>query len=117
MVAPIDPKPRPLLPRTAPHSSGPIAKRRDRKTTPGIPTGETLVNVEGAQYEALFRKVAVNVLRHSGNPRNELRDVLRRWFGPDAGLPGTNFQVAFRPTRAGWTLELLKPARADAPAI
>ena len=89
----------------------------ERKTTPGIPTGETLVTVEGAQYESLFRKVAVNVLRHPGNPRNELQDVLRRWFGPDAGLPGTNFQVAFRPTRAGWTLEPLKPARADAPAI
>ncbi len=33
----------------------PILFLPDRKTTPGIPTGETLVDVERTEYEALFR--------------------------------------------------------------
>ena len=77
----------------------------NRKKTPGIPTGETLVDVEGTEYAAIFVKIAVNVLRRRGNPRNELPTVLRKWFGPDAGLPGTNFRVVFRPTTRAWTLE------------
>ena len=73
----------------------------NRKTTPGIPTGETLVDVEGTEYKAIFVKIAINVLRRPGNPKNELTAVLRHWFGPDAGLPGTNFQVVFRSTSRG----------------
>ena len=83
----------------------PILFLPNRKKTPGIPTGETLVDVEGTEYEAIFVKIAVNVLRRRGNPRNELPTVLRKWFGPDAGLPGTNFRVLFRSTARGWTLD------------
>ena len=85
----------------------PILFLPDRRTTPGIPTGETSVNAEGTEYAAIFAKIAVNVLRRPGNPRNELATVLRQWFGPDAGLPGTNFHVVFRSTATGWTLEPL----------
>ena len=76
----------------------PILFLPNRRTTPGIPTGETVVDVEGTEYAATFVKIAVNVLRRPGNPRNELATVLRQWFGPDAGLPGTNFHVVFRST-------------------
>ena len=76
-----------------------------RHTAPGIPTGETVVDVEGTEYVAIFAKIAINVLRRPGNPRNELGTVLKQWFGPDAGLPGTNFRVVFRSTASGWTLE------------
>ena len=86
----------------------PIIFLPKRRTTPGIPTGETAVGVEGTEYEATFAKIAVNVLRRPGNPRNELAAVLRQWFGPDAGLPGTNFHVVFRSTASGWTLEPLR---------
>ena len=74
----------------------PILFLPNRKNEPDIPTGKTRVDVEGTEYEANFVKIAVNVLRRPGNPKNELTAVLRRWFGPDAGLPGTNFQVVFR---------------------
>ncbi len=93
------------------------AKRFGAQNQTAHSHGRKARNCRRSTVRVPLRKVAVNVLRHPGNPRNELQDVLRRWFGPDAGLPGTNFQVAFRPTRAGWTLEPLKPARADAPAI
>ena len=61
---------------------------------------EAVVDVEGTEYVAIFAKIAVNVLRRPGNPRNELGTVLKQWFGPDAGLPGTNFRVVFRSTQA-----------------
>lgn len=35
----------------------------------------------------------MNVIRAPGSERNELPGLLRTWFGPDAGLPGTSFQV------------------------
>jgi hypothetical protein len=69
-----------------------------------MPEGWTEVDVEGERHEANFVKVAVNVVRRRGNPRNELPTILRRWFGADVGLPGTNFHVAFRRTDEGWTL-------------
>ena len=85
----------------------PILFLPDRRTNPGIPTGETPVIIEGKTYDATFAKVAVNVVRRPGDPRNELPTTLRGWFGPDAGLPGTNFHVVFRNTESRWTLEPL----------
>lgn len=37
---------------------------------------------------------------------------MRRWFGPDAGLPGTNFSVAFRREGERYTLIPIKRAEA-----
>jgi hypothetical protein len=44
-------------------------------------------------------------VREPGNERNELPDIMRRWFGADAGMSGTSFQVIFRESETGWTLE------------
>jgi hypothetical protein len=88
------------------HANGrPILFLPDRTTQPGIPEGWTAVDIDGEPYEANFVKVAVNVVRHPGNPRNELPTILRRWFGADVGLPGTNSHVTFQRTGAGWKLE------------
>lgn len=54
--------------------------------------------VNGGRYEAHFAKVAVNVVRRPGSARNELPGLLRAWFGPDTGRPGTSFQVRFERT-------------------
>ncbi len=51
--------------------------------------------MEGESFEANFVKVAVHVIRKSGSSRNELPQILRRWFGPKAGHPGTEHHVAF----------------------
>ncbi len=82
----------------------PILFLRDRSTQAGIPDGWTPIDIEGEHYEANFVKAAVNVIRRPGNPRNELPTILRRWFGADVGLPGTNFHVVFKRTDTGWTL-------------
>jgi hypothetical protein len=48
---------------------------------------------------------------------------MRQWFGPDAGKPGTHYQVNFVREREGWTVkpmggELVQPGdpRAVVPA-
>jgi hypothetical protein len=51
--------------------------------------------VEGESFEANFVKVAVNVIRKFGCSKNELPQILRRWFGPKAGYPGTEHHVVF----------------------
>ncbi len=78
--------------------SRPILFLPDRSGRPDIPMGNIPVLIDGRQYHAEFAKIAVNVVRAPGSPRNELPGLLRAWFGPDAGLPGTSFQVSFEPT-------------------
>jgi hypothetical protein len=88
------------------HANGrPILFLPDRSTQAGIPEGWTPIDIDGEPYEANFVKVAVNVIRRPGNPRNELPTILRRWFGADAGLPGTNFRVVFQHTGGRFRLE------------
>lgn len=95
------------------HSSGrPILFLPDRSAHPEMPTGWTDVSVEGKPYQANFVKIAVNVLREPENPENKLPELMRRWFGPDAGLPGTNSYVVLEKTPSGWEL---KPQRLPEP--
>jgi hypothetical protein len=91
------------------HARGrPILRLPDRSNTPGIPDGWTDVRIDGVMYCANFVSIAVNVMRFDdGARKNVLHEVLRRWFGPDAGLPGTNFRVICRSTPEGLTLEPL----------
>lgn len=92
------------------HAGGrPILFLPDRSTRPDIPEGVTRVIIDGKPYEAQFAKVAVNVIRTPGSERNELPGLLRAWFGPDAGLPGTSFQV--RLERADGDAYRLMPSR------
>ncbi len=87
------------------HSGGiPILKLPDRSSTAGIPDGWTTANADGHEYEAKFAKIAVNVLRRRGSDTNVLPELLRTWFGPDAGRPGTRFQVSVEPTESGYVV-------------
>lgn len=78
------------------HSNGnPILFLPARDKTPGIPTGWTPVLVSNEQYQANFVQIAVNVLQQHGSEENLLPNVLRDFFGPEAGRPGTSQQVKF----------------------
>lgn len=79
----------------------------DRESHPEIPTGPSRILVDGRPHEADFVKVALNVLRRHGEEGNVLPEVLRGWFGPDAGQPGTNHAVAFEQSADGWTMRPL----------
>lgn len=86
----------------------PIIQLPDRGKVAGIPYGWTDVLIDGQPHEANFVKHFVNVVRRGDSADNILADILRGWFGPDAGQPGTRFEVVFEPGEGGYTMT---PAR------
>jgi hypothetical protein len=76
----------------------------DRSTHPEIPTDWVPLEANGQSYEANFVKLAVNVMRVPGEGTNILHTTLTEWFGPDAGRPGSNYQVVFEPTDEGYRM-------------
>ena len=93
------------------HAGGsPILFLPSRDRTPGVPEGWVKVAANGTAYHAKFVKIAVNVMNAEGEERNVLSEVLRGWFGPNAGQPGTAQQVVFtrEPDGDGYRLEPLR---------
>jgi hypothetical protein len=90
------------------HSGGqPIIFLPDRARTPAVPTGWTTALADDQPLELNFVKIAVNVARLPDSDRNALPELLRQWFGPDAGLLGTNFEVLFRHEGEHWVVSPL----------
>ncbi|TNF33001.1 MAG: HIT domain-containing protein [Deltaproteobacteria bacterium] len=98
------------------NAQGPILKLPDRERAPGLPSGPTDVRApDGRHWVFRFAKIAVNVAHPVGTSANRLPDLLRGWFGPDAGRSGTSFRVRFAPSPDGWHVT---PVEADdAPVI
>lgn len=77
-------------------SGNPILRLPNREKIPGIPFGWTSVLINGARHEANFVKIALNVVKRDHvSEENLLASILQGWFGPNAGQPGTKFEVAF----------------------
>lgn len=82
----------------------------DRKARPDTPEGDLEVDVDGEPVILRFVKIAVNVAYRPGSTVNVLPDLLRRWFGPDAGWGSDVALLARR--RGVWRLEPVEGARA-----
>ena len=86
---------------------------------PGRPDGPVLVRLpDGREWEFRFVKIACNVAGPRGSSvgdtlPNELPTLLREWFGPDAGLPGTSFQVEFHRDGDAWHIAPLREEKGD----
>ncbi len=107
-----------LLCKVSHSGSAPILFLPDRRKHPATPTGWTNVETSEGTFEANFVKVAVNVLRRPPRQENVLPEVLRQWFGPAAGMPGTRQLVAFEQTETGWRMSpAAAPASADKPEL
>jgi SOS-response transcriptional repressor LexA len=79
-----------------------------------LPDGETDVRMpDGAVWQFRFAKEFCNVARPAGAQRNQLPDLLRGWFGPRAGQPGTAFQVRFHAAPDGLWVEPVQAAVVD----
>ena len=59
----------------------------DRGRSPQLPEGETPFTANGVVYTGNFAKIALNVAHRAGQPGNVPADLLRSWFGTDAGQP------------------------------
>jgi hypothetical protein len=88
------------------HANGrPILFLPSRDRHPDLPLGWQTVLVDGEELQANFVKVALNVVTRPGSRENLLPEILRGWFGPDAGQPGRADQVVFRRTGAEYVME------------
>ncbi len=90
---------------TVSHANQRPILRFDRNRRPDIPNGVTFVEVEREPYVFDFKKIAVNVVRRDGGTENMIATLMRKWFGPTAGLPGTRHQVRLVRSIDGWRLE------------
>lgn len=89
----------------------PILKVPSRATRPDVPSGELDVRLpDGSLWRFRMMKEFCNVARPVGVDRNQLPDLLRCWFGPRAGHPGTAFRVRFTPRAGGWWVEPVQAA-------
>jgi superfamily II DNA or RNA helicase/HKD family nuclease/diadenosine tetraphosphate (Ap4A) HIT family hydrolase len=87
------------------HTNGnPILFLPDRDAYPDLPEGWTELRIDGDILRANFVKIALNVVERAGGEENVLPQVLRKWFGEDAGLPGTRHQVMLKLEGDGWSL-------------
>lgn len=97
------------------HSEGrPIVFPLPRETHPELPDGWTDVRVDNETLSANFVKAAVNVARRQGSDKNVLPEVLQKWFGSDAGKPGTKHQVILRRDGDVWELRPIGTNRTGA---
>ena len=88
------------------HSNGrPIIFLPSRERLLKIPTGWTPIVANNQEYRANFVQIAVNVVQRAGQNDNVLPEILRGWFGENAGLPGTLHEVEFAAGADGkWNL-------------
>ena len=104
------------------HANGrPILFLPSLKQQPQRPVGPTRVQLpDGRTWVFKLVQVACNVAGPSESTKNQLPELLRGWFGPDAGLPGTAFQVSFVYRDQQWHVAPLHVERTgppvDAPA-
>jgi hypothetical protein len=87
------------------HSGGrPILMLPRVEEHPGRPFGPVDVKLpDGSTWVFRFVRIACNVAGPKGADANELGELMRDWFGPDAGMPGTGFKVLFQLASEGWS--------------
>ena len=92
----------------------PILKLPPRSQTAAVPAGERDVRLpDGSVWRFRFRNKSCYVAGPAGKDRNELPDLLRGWFGPNAGKPGTAFHVRFSAAPDGLWVEPERTATAE----
>jgi superfamily II DNA or RNA helicase/diadenosine tetraphosphate (Ap4A) HIT family hydrolase len=84
----------------------PILKLPSRTSRPDLPEKDLDVRLpDGSLWTFRLMKEFCNVARPVGAPRNQLPDLMRKWFGLAAGRPGTAFRVRFFRSPDGWCVE------------
>lgn len=91
------------------HAGGKPILMLDRGKFPRLPGGDTDFLANGDLYRGRFVKVALNVAEKLGQPGNALPALLRGWFGPSAGQPGTSHRVMLSETDGRWVMASADP--------
>jgi len=82
----------------------PILMLPDRDAHPGLPEGWTLLRIENSPVSGNFVKIALNVAHGNDPDTNILPQILTKWFGADAGKPGTKSRVTLRRVGTEWVM-------------
>jgi superfamily II DNA or RNA helicase/diadenosine tetraphosphate (Ap4A) HIT family hydrolase len=77
-------------------------------TTLHLEQGPTPVRIDGEAYEVLIANIAIKVVRKLGEEENLLPEILRRWFGNDAGLAGRGERVKLKRSPSDLEMEALR---------
>lgn len=85
----------------------------DRDRHRALPEGEAPFTADGVIYTGNFVKIALNVAHRADREGNALPDLLRSWFGPSAGQPGTAQYVELERGESHWEM---RPAPSAAAA-
>lgn len=81
----------------------PLLQLPSRDQATPIPVGWTPLEIDATRVLAKFDQTQLDELRDEAAPGNRLPEILRDWFGPDAGMPGTDHRVVFRKRESGWS--------------
>jgi superfamily II DNA or RNA helicase/SOS-response transcriptional repressor LexA len=69
-----------------------------------LPHGESSLAANGVEFNANFVKIALNVVKDKDG-KNILPEILRTWFGKDAGQPGRRDRVVFTNKAEQWEMK------------
>lgn len=70
--------------------------------------GRAPIQIDEEAYEVLIAKNAIDGVWKLGDETNQLPDILRRWFGEGAGLPGRGERVRLKRGPSGLEMEALR---------
>ncbi|MFP2929821.1 DEAD/DEAH box helicase family protein [Pyxidicoccus sp. 3LG] len=88
----------------------PIIKLPSRTRMPDLPHGEVEMRLpDESLWRFRFAKEYCNVARPVEAEDNQLPDLLRAWFGEEAGERSTAFHVRFTRGHDGWRVEPVRP--------
>lgn len=96
-------------------TDGHPAIRLDRRQHPDLPEGKVPFIAEGIEFEASFAKGAIAAATRADSAGNALPGLLRGWFGPSAGHPGTSHRVAIEQVDGTLLIQPDRSAHDDVP--
>lgn len=76
--------------------------------SPYLEQGAIPVQIDNVSYEASVEKDVISIVRKFDEDENRLPEILRHWFGNDAGLPGRGERVRLKRSRSGFEMEALR---------
>ena len=77
----------------------------DREHNPGTADRPDAVHGRRRRVRGQLRQDRAQCRSPTGSRTNDLHELLRRWFGPSAGQPGTDHYVEPHRTAGGWMLQ------------
>jgi SOS-response transcriptional repressor LexA len=89
--------------------------RLDRRQHPDLPEGNLSFVAEGIEFEASFAKGGIAAATRHDSAGNALPGLLRGWFGPSAGHPGTSHRVSIDQVDGTLLMQPDRSAHAEVP--